>query len=491
MNEKNTFIFIIAGTLFLVGFLVVLFATAEGATYYMKPAGDNGKSGLDTANAWQTMAYAHDQLQAGDTLFMLGSGAHFTGSNNFNIDWDSSGSSENEIVLKSIYGMAWFNGENNWYSGGESGWHSEAINFQNNVHHIIVDSIGVRNYGDSTNGHETYGFRCDVDANNITFRNCVTCTINAGGQGPPGYSLTTDVNAGFKLYGCHNVRVTNCSSFAHWDWIDTSTSPGNQLKRWSGQSASVIMHHNSEQTSHNRVDSSVCHNSAVGFLLKVGRCDSNIIEYCISHDNAFGYYYDGDANIFRYNVAYDIDSIGIHINSSTFDVFHDSIYNCTFSACSSHCIHVHEFGSLNVDSQAIFNNIFVSHDPNDYLCIIRTISEANDYTPLYLYMDHNCYYDNTQTDSCVYDSAHAMTLAEWVSYATDTVGFVVGKDSNAVFVNPVFQNEAGKDFHLTVNSPEAVKTGGLGGTYMGAYAPPEAGVTTKRFGKGSLGKGSF
>jgi len=33
MNEKNTFIFIIAGTLFLVGFLVVLFATAEGATY--------------------------------------------------------------------------------------------------------------------------------------------------------------------------------------------------------------------------------------------------------------------------------------------------------------------------------------------------------------------------------------------------------------------------------------------------------------------------
>src|SRR5207247_18375 len=52
--------------------LGLLSATALATTYYVSNTGSNNNDGRSVSSAWQTIQYAADHLQAGDTVQVLG-----------------------------------------------------------------------------------------------------------------------------------------------------------------------------------------------------------------------------------------------------------------------------------------------------------------------------------------------------------------------------------------------------------------------------------
>ena len=485
MNERNIFIFIVAGTLFLVGFLVVLFATAEGATYYVKNAGNNGNSGTSIEQAWQYIGYGLLQLSAGDTLFI--NAETYTGYNsNQNLSnvatyVESTGTVGNPIVIKGYGGIPVIDGEHGQYKG----WTTWGMKIRSGKDYVVFDSLMTKAHGDSSGpDNEASGFYADTGCNGVAFKNCIACSINSGGQTeePAG----TGIGSGFMLKEVQQCSVLNCTAYRVYCWVDGDT--------WSGQAGGVTFTMNwKKPCSHNVIDGGEYYECANGIFFKKNTSDSNTISNNYIHDCRQGIVPCGDANIWEFNVIVDCDTLSIYPNvsypnvTSERDTFRqNTIVGSNYALWIIH----NRAGTNNHDEMVVYNNLFINHRGGQPILRLR----EETWTPDSLWIDYNCYYDSTRTegDSCGQDITTYYSFTGWQTFL-DGLAWCGGEDAHSVYADPVFEDEANRDFNLTQNSPEAVKTGGLGGTYMGAHEPPEAGgdVPVKRFGRSSLGRGSY
>lgn len=506
MSDKSVLIFTAILVAFLLGFIVLLTASVEATTYYMKTDGSNSANGLTLGTAWLTLQYSVDQLSAGDTL-RVNIGTYTGTETNLDVEMDSSGTVGNPIVIRGYQGIPLFDGEGNDYAGSGSAFQLDSVEY------VYVDSMKWKCIGDTSDQNEAGGIRIDEGSRYCKIRWCEVCTVHAGDDNTGGYELAW----GIMIHEAMDNEVMGCqvSNVYSWNnggvsWSGTAHSGG--IKTTSTSSGGA------KQVSRQHIHGNTVFDCGAGISLKTSQCDSTLIDSNIIHDtDRAGIHTDGDYNCIKYNVIYNVNDAGILVSALYDDVVACTVYNNTISGTGD-SLGIGIFALYSTgggppslrDSSWVFNNIVCVHnddyggytDGDSFYCGDAMSVRADyrkfpglgwdNYDPAFFYSDYNCFYDTADTDThnIIWDSTHAMSLPEWVSYATSTVGFVTGKDSNSVFADPVFEDEANNDYNLTAGSPAALRTGGRGGSYpsyMGAYEYSEAAATVKKFGKGQYG----
>jgi hypothetical protein len=388
----------------------------QTSRWFVKPGGDDTRSGADTVSAWATIAHSFEMANPGDTIYVL-AGTYAE---------DSLTPLSDSITLKA------YPGHEVWVAGVQTPGPGRAPVFwldrNGGVYAVVIDSINVK-YGRGVAvmfGNQHPGGRCRL-------LNAKVCSTYAGWG-----SLTSDMVEINRFDAC---EIRNCSLFV--------TGLGGSLPT-NHNNVAIIIYSTASTGGDHLIRGNVIHDVVTGIWYKHGGaggwwCDSNTV-----HD----YHWAGivattDSVRIHHNLIYAGDSVGhygILLADSAggeMDTRYGWIYNNTVHGCDWGGISLNWLSESIQDTIDCWNNI-VCNSPggsnNEYKILQRTSAP-----PESLYSDFNCIHDAGSSETIRWLNTHYYTLQEFQSE--------VGKDWNSISFDPLFVDVDGGDFSLQPDSP--------------------------------------
>ncbi|MFA5961154.1 MAG: right-handed parallel beta-helix repeat-containing protein [Parcubacteria group bacterium] len=277
--------------------IFVLSTSASAATYYVKNGGNDSLSGLDDANAWETIAKVEATVTSGDMVYFRSQDV-----------WESSITSG--VVLHATSGVI-YDGAT-YGLGTRAKFKSNAVSSYNNwsTADLNESNIIFRGFDIDSNDQTSLdgigiGYVADKDISGITVDNC---TVHNTGR----YGIIVSNSGGHKT---SNVQILNTETYdcLYATGIDVYASwntPGNQNE--------TVLVRNC--ISHNNLEGFSIVNDSKNVTLEYNRAYDNIHDGILVRTSPD---YEGGENVFsapinmivRYNVIYNNADTGIRIYS--------------------------------------------------------------------------------------------------------------------------------------------------------------------------------
>ena len=453
----------------------LLAGSVFGTNYYVKTDGDDEAVGTSLGTAWETIAKACEEAEAGDTvLISAGTYSDVTGESFASVyailSPDNAGTAGNPIVFKGNGARPILRG-----AATEAGDGSNKITCLIEEDYITLDSLELR--------VSCWG-GVFAHAAHTTVKYCVIDSVFE-----PDHGTGWDNSGGIIAFdgGAANyadyLEVSNCSisragpQFNHLDANatginlflgDTVWIHDNYFEDNNGAGIKLKAHEGDPKLSVYLVENNVFNGGVQGMSIPQdgGTVDSVVFRNNIVYNLGQGSSQD-DWN-WSYWAAFSMSDWGGQLEDDHTRIW---IYNNTFvlnNPNEKQGAKGLQAGDSDGNSLNFFNNIVWDYQ-EDWTCKAVVAYEE----PVAFYTDYNLYHGRTsEGDYFTYgERTDARTLAEWQA---NEIAVVTGKDANSTVADPLFVNGSSHDYRLQVGSPAL--TGGKGGaypTYRGALGEPE------------------
>jgi parallel beta-helix repeat protein len=331
---------------YVLSFLIYVSLNATATDYYVSPAGSNANDGLTPASAFQTLNYAADQTEPGDTVFVM-DGTYTNSSSASNVlDIYNSGTSDSRITYKNYPGAnpLIVLTENNWsgiaIQGADyitiDGFQIVGNNDAITLEYAISEQFNTGNPATSGNGigiTREYNNDSNKPHHNV-IRNCVISKCGGGGI----YGYWADYTT------IENNTIFECAWYAPY-----GNSAISLYQNWNSDSADVVR---------NYIVGNTCYRNEnyIPFIAIGEITDGNgiiIDDGRNTQNNSTQGIYLGKTYIAN-NLIYDNGGRGIHVYLSDNVVIAN---NTCYQNCKSRAIQDGEFTAYSSDNILIVNNI--------------------------------------------------------------------------------------------------------------------------------------
>jgi len=407
----------------------------NGNCYYVSMTGDDSAAG-SFEYPWKSIEPACYQLEPGDILYIRG--GVYTGEDNIGIDFkyhSKHATPDDPIIIKAYPGeQAVIDAEQN----------GRVFEIQN-VDWMVIDSIEFRN---SPHSHIRLGW--DVEANNITIKNCRFSGID--------YWIGNNPAAIYVAPSTNDLSIHDCSFIG--DGTDTTGhgvimfGVGGMIRvfnnEFRGVQSGVLVKHRNDEGSVTRVYNNYVRDTiGVGIFLNT---DDGIIENnLIVNSSSYG------IKIF--------EGMGHNAGDNNF-ISHNTIANCHGGIKLQRPMD----GDPGATNTRVFDNIIYESAVTCEFSnlIIWAYATSNEHNTT---SDYNCYYDSDRTE-LIREINSCYTLEEWQFHSCSSYAC---QDEHSIQDNPQFINSSGNlsvidDFRLAPDSPG--KESASDGTDMGMNMNP-------------------